>query len=133
MNQNIPAWPQTAENQAQQIIGQRQITTLSNFVISKKDRLFNKCLAKTVDENNNSLVFKIDSKINTTKNGETKICRAIQELKHLANRSDGNDRGRDRQQIAEQSIFFDRKYFEGGKKWKKTLISFLIVTPVNLN
>ena len=43
------------------------------FYQYKKDRLFNKFLAKRVDENNNSLVFKIDSAINTTKNGETKI------------------------------------------------------------
>ena len=43
------------------------------FYQYKKDRLFNKFLAERVDENNNSLVFKIDSAINTTKNGETKI------------------------------------------------------------
>ena len=51
------------------------------FHQNKKDRLFNTFLAKRVEENNNSLVFKIDSVTNTTKNGETKIYRTIQELK----------------------------------------------------
>ena len=47
------------------------------FYQNKKDRLFKKILAKRVDGNNNYLVFKIDSVINSTKNGETKIYRAI--------------------------------------------------------
>ena len=62
--------------------------------------------------------------INTTKNDETKIFRAIQELKHLINRSDGNDKGTDRQQIAEQSKFVDRKYFGGRKKMEEDLDFF---------
>ena len=49
----------------------------------------------------------------------------------MTNQSDGNGRGSDRQQTAEQSKFVDRKYFVGGKKWKKTLISSLIITLVN--
>ena len=49
----------------------------------------------------------------------------------MANRSDGNDKGSDRQQIAEPSKLVDRKYFERQKIWKKTLISSLIITPVN--
>ena len=84
----------------------------------------NKFLAKRVEENNNSLVFKINIVINTTKNGETKICRAIQKLKHLGNQSDGNDKGSDRQQIAEQSKFLDIKYFGGGKKMEEDLDFF---------
>ena len=91
------------------------------FYQNKKDGLFNKLLAERVEENNSSLVFKIDSVIKTTKNGETKIYRAIQKLKHLTNRSDGNDRGSDRQQIAEQSKLVDRKYFGGGKKMGEDL------------
>ena len=46
---------------------------------SKKDRLFNKFLAKKVDQNENSVVFQMDSVINVTKNGETKIYNAVQE------------------------------------------------------
>ena len=94
------------------------------FYQNRKDRLFNKFLATTVEENNNSLVFKIDSVINTMKNGETKIYGAIQELKHLTNQSDGNDSGSVRQQIAEQSKFIDRKYFGGGKKMEENLDFF---------
>ena len=102
------------------------------FYQNKKDRLFKKnFLAKRVDGNNNCLVFKIDSVINTTKNGKTKIYRATQQLKQLTNRSDGNDRGSYRQQIAEPSKLVDRKHFGGGKKLKKTLISSLTTTPVN--
>ena len=47
-----------------------------HFYQNENDRLFSKFLAKRVEENNNSLVFKIDSVINT-KNCETKIYRAI--------------------------------------------------------
>ena len=101
------------------------------FYQNKKDTLFNKFLAKRVDENNNFLVFKIDTVINTMKISESKIYRAILELKDLTNRSDGNDRGSDRQQIAEKSKFVDRKYFEGGQKWNKTSISHLIIRPVS--
>ena len=43
---------------------------------NKKGRLFNKFLAKRVLQDNDSLVFEIDSVINTTKNGETKIYKA---------------------------------------------------------
>ena len=50
---------------------------------NKKDRLFNKLLAKRVAQNNNTLVFQIDSVINVTENGETKIYKAVQELKSL--------------------------------------------------
>ena len=49
---------------------------------SKKDRLFNKFLAKIVDQNENSLVFQIDSVINVTKNSQIKIYKAVQELKN---------------------------------------------------
>ena len=50
---------------------------------SKKDRLSRKFLAKKVNQNENSLVFQIDSVINVTKNSVTKICKAVQELKNL--------------------------------------------------
>ena len=38
----------------------------------KKDRLLNKFLAKRVEQNNKLLIFKIDSVIKVSKNGETK-------------------------------------------------------------
>ena len=40
-------------------------------------------MAKTVDQNENSLVFQIGSVINVTKNEETKIYKAVQKLKKL--------------------------------------------------
>ena len=40
---------------------------------NKKNKFSNKFLAKRVEQNNNSLVFQIDSLINITKNCETKI------------------------------------------------------------
>ena len=52
------------------------------------------------------------------------IYRAIQELKHLTNWSNGNDRGNDRQQIAEQSKLVDRKYIGAGKKMEEDLDLF---------
>ena len=59
---------------------------------NKKDRLFNKFLAKKVNQNENLLVFQIDSVINVTKNGETKIYKAVQELKNLVKQNDGNQK-----------------------------------------
>ena len=83
---------------------------------NKKDRLFNEFLVKRDEQNNNYLDFQIDIVINVAKNGKTKIYKAVQELKHLIKQNDGNDRGTDRQQIAEQPKLADRKCFEGGKK-----------------
>ena len=48
---------------------------------SKKDRIFNKFLAKKANQNENSLVFQIDSVMNVTQNGEPQIYKAVQELK----------------------------------------------------
>ena len=42
----------------------------------------------------------------------------------MANRSDGNDSGSVRQQIAEQSKFINKKYFGGGKKMEENLHFF---------
>ena len=77
------------------------------------------------------LVFQIDSVINVTKNGETKIYKAVQELKNLVKQNNGNERSSNRSKTSEQSKFADREYFGGGKKWKKTSISSLIITLVN--
>ena len=73
-----------------------------------------------MEENNNSLVFHIDRVINISKNGETKIYKAVQEWKFLVKQNDGKDRSSDRQQITKQPEPVDRKYFGRGKQWKKT-------------
>ena len=94
------------------------------YVQTKKDRLFNKFLAKKVDQNENSLLFQIGSAINVTKNGETKIYKAVQELKNLVKQNDGNERSSDRSKTSEQSKFTDREYFGGGKKMEEDLNFF---------
>ena len=62
---------------------------------SKRDRLFNKFLGKKVDQNENSAVFQIDSVINVTKSGQSKIFKAVQKLKKLGKQKDGNQRNSD--------------------------------------
>ena len=93
--------------------GDSNFEQLCYYGQNKKNRLFSKFLAKRADQNNDSLVFQIDSMINVTKNGETKIYKAVQELKYLVKQNDGKDRCSDRQQITEQSKFVNRKYFGG--------------------
>ena len=66
----------------------------------KKDKLFNKFLAKNTNQNKNSLVFQIGSVINVTKNGETKIYKAVQELKNLLKQKDKNQRNSDQPKIS---------------------------------
>ena len=87
-------------------------------------------MAKKANQNENSLVFQIDSVINVTKNGETKVYKAVQEMKKLVKQNDGNQRNSDRSKISEQSKFLNREYFGAQKKWKKTSISSLIITLV---
>ena len=62
---------------------------------SKKERLFDKFLAKKLNQNRNSLVFQIDSVVKVTKNGETNIYKAVQELKTLVKQSNGNQNNSD--------------------------------------
>ena len=83
---------------------------------NKKDRLFNKFLARKFDQNENFLVFQIGSVINVTRNGEAKIYKAVQELKNLVKQNDGNERSSDRSKTSGQSKFADREYFRGGEK-----------------
>ena len=87
-------------------------------------------MAKKANQNENSLVFQIDSVISVTKNGETKVYKAVQEMKKLVKQNDGNQRNSDRLKISEQSKFLNREYFGAQKKWKKTSISSLIITLV---
>ena len=68
-------------------------------------------MAKKVDQNKNSLVFQIYSVINVTKSSETKIYKAVQELKNLAKQNDGNQRNSDWPKISEQSKFVNREHF----------------------
>ena len=69
--------------------------------------------------------------INVTKNDETKIYKTVQEFTKLVKQNDGNKKSGDRSKTSEQSKFANTEYFGGGKKWKKTLISSLIITLVN--
>ena len=46
--------------------------------------------------------------INVTKNGETKIYKAVQELKNFGNTIDGNQRNGDQPKISEQPKFVNR-------------------------
>ena len=62
------------------------------MVKKKKDWLFKKFLAKGIGQDSSSLVFKIDSVINVNKDIETKIYKAVQELKSLVKYNDGKDR-----------------------------------------
>ena len=64
---------------------------LFRFGQNNKGRLFNNFLAKRINTANNSLIFKIDSVINVTKNGETKIYKTVEELKSLAKYKNGNE------------------------------------------
>ena len=50
---------------------------------NKQDRFFNRFLARKVNQDEHLLVFKINSVINVTKNSETKMYKAVQELKNL--------------------------------------------------
>ena len=73
-------------------------------------------MAKKVDQIENLLVFQIGSVINVTKNGETKIYKAVQELKNLGKQNDGNQRNSDRPKTSEQPEFVNREYFGTGTK-----------------
>ena len=77
-----------------------------------------------MEQNDNSLVFQIDRVISISKNGETKTCKTVQELKSLVKQNHGKDRSSDRHQITKQPELVDRKYFGGGKKMKEDLDFF---------
>ena len=73
-------------------------------------------MGKKVDQNENSVVFQIDSVINVTKNGESKIYKAVQKLEKLGKQKDGNQRNSDWQKISEQPKFVNREHFGVGSK-----------------
>ena len=61
-----------------------------------------------------------------------KFLKAVQELKNLAKQNDGNNGGNCWTKITDEPKHFGREYFGGSKKkWKKTLISSLVITLVN--
>ena len=71
-------------------------------------------MAKKVNQNENLLVFQIDSVINVTKIGETKIYKAVQQLKSLVSQNDGNQRNSDWPKISEQPKFVNTEHFIAG-------------------
>ena len=85
---------------------------------NKQDRFFNRFLARKVSQDEHLLVFKINSVINVTKNSETKMYKAVQELKNLVKQNKENERSSDRSKTSEQSKFAEREYFGGGKNMK---------------
>ena len=52
--------------------------------------------------------------INVTKNGETKIYKAVQELNTMIEQNDGNQRNSDRTKISKQLKFVNREHFRAG-------------------
>ena len=77
------------------------------------------------------LVFQIDSVINVTKDGETKIYKAVEELKNLVKENDGNKEVRIDKKLQSNLNSLIENTLEKEKKWKKTSISSLIITLVN--
>ena len=88
-------------------------------------------MAKTVDQNENSLVFQIGSVISVTKNEETKIYKAVQKLEKLIKQNDGNQRNSDQPNISEQAKFVNREHFQAEKNMEEDLIFFLIIMLFN--
>ena len=76
-------------------------------------------MAKRVFQDNNSLAFEI-SVINTTKNGETKIYKAVQELQFLVKTNNGKDRSTGVKQYPEHSQLTHKENLEGRPKVGKT-------------
>lgn len=65
--------------------------TLNNsaVMVKLKNIEFSVYFQLKADQNSDSLVFQTDSVINVTKNGETKIYKAVQRLKSLVKQNDG--------------------------------------------
>ena len=64
--------------------------------------------------------------ISVAKNGETKIFKAVQELKNLAKQNDGNNGGNRGTKTADEPKHFDREYFGGRKKKMEEDIDFFL-------
>ena len=97
-------------------IGQMQTVTLNNFVIMVKIRRIDFSINFQLKELIKTKILQFFKVYRLTKNGETKIYKAVQESKSLVKQNDGKDRSSDKQQITEQSKFVDRKYLDGRTK-----------------
>ena len=89
---------------------------MNNFVSStrkKKDKLFNKFLAKRINSNNSNIIFQMDSVINPSKSDEVKLFKAISELKNLTGNNGWNN---GRQQFSEQTQQTDNQNGRGRRK-----------------
>ena len=67
------------------------------FNQKKKDKVYNKLLSKRIASDNSNVIFQIDSLVNTTKNGEIKLFKAVFELKDLTEK---NGRDNEKQTFA---------------------------------
>ena len=76
-------------------------------------------MAKRVFQDNDSLAFEI-SVINTTKSGETKIYKAVQELQFLVKTNNGKDRSTGVKQYPEHSQLTHKENLGGRPKVGKT-------------
>ena len=90
---------------------------------NKKDRLYNKFLAKKIDEKNDCLVFQIDSLVKTTKSIERKIFKPVEEVKFMTSKNDRrwNDSGH----FSKQIEYSDQQNCRGRKKMEEDLDFFL--------
>ena len=66
------------------------------------------------NQNEDVLVFQIDSVINVSKMGENKIYKAVQELKNLVSQNDLNQRNSDWPKISEKPKLVNTEHFRAG-------------------
>ena len=86
------------------------------YAQKKKDRLYNKFLAKRVSKDNKDMTFQVDSMINTIKNGDIKFYRAVDELKSMVKIDDRNNvRGQHTEQTKHVDKQDDRGQAKNGK------------------
>ena len=76
-------------------------------------------------QDNDSLVFEMDSAINTTKNGETKIYKAVQELQSLVKMNNKKDRSIGGKQYPKHNQISNRENLRRRKKIEEDLDYFL--------
>ena len=81
-------------------------------------------------QDNDSLVFEMDSAINTTKNSETKIYKAVQELQSLVKMNNEKDRSIGGKQYLKHNQISNRENLRRRKKIEEDLVTFFIITPV---
>ena len=92
---------------------ENEIEQFCYFAQKKKDRLYNTFLAKRINKDDKNITFEIDSVINTSKNGDIKLYKAVEELKSLI-KNDG--RNNVREQYTKQAEHFDNQNGRGRQK-----------------